>query len=77
MAQAEGEPFRIKLDVYADVLCPWCYIEKHTLDSVMDRFRQKHPDVEFQVTWRPFYINPLLSRGSSLLPGSQSLSLSI
>lgn len=68
MAQSSPEVFRIRLVVHADTLCPWCYIEKRSLEASMKRFREKHPRVEFEVTWKPFYINPSLNAGMFLLP---------
>lgn len=50
----------IPLEVYIDFICPWCYIEMRSLDAAMTRFVAAHPEVEFEVSWRPFYIAPML-----------------
>lgn len=53
-------PLVISINVYSDVLCPWCYVEKRSLEAAMDQFREKHPETKFEVIWKPFYLNPLL-----------------
>src|SRR3954463_1150971 len=45
----------IKLDIYSDVICPWCYIGKRRLESAMKRLRA---DVQLEITWRAFELNP-------------------
>lgn len=50
----------IPLEVYFDFICPWCYVEMRSLEAAMDQFVTQHPEVEFEVNWRPFYIAPLL-----------------
>ncbi len=45
----------LNIDVYSDVICPWCFIGKHRLEKALalveDRF-------EARVTWHPFVLNP-------------------
>jgi predicted DsbA family dithiol-disulfide isomerase len=50
----------IPLEVYIDFICPWCYIVKRSLDSAMAKFIERHPEVEFELSWRPFYVAPML-----------------
>ncbi len=50
----------IPLEVYIDFICPWCYIVKRSLDSAMAKFVERHPEVEFERSWRPFYVAPML-----------------
>jgi predicted DsbA family dithiol-disulfide isomerase len=44
----------VKLDVFSDPVCPWCYIGKALLDRAMEG-RAEHP---FTVEWHPFQLNP-------------------
>lgn len=45
----------LNIDVYSDVICPWCFVGKHRLEkalaAVKDRF-------EAHVVWHPFELNP-------------------
>ncbi len=44
----------IKLKIYSDPVCPWCYIGKARLDSAL---RTTGFD-QFKVSWAPFQLNP-------------------
>jgi predicted DsbA family dithiol-disulfide isomerase len=44
----------IRLDIFSDPVCPWCYIGKTHLDRALER----RPDHPFTVAWHPFQLNP-------------------
>ncbi|WP_439103473.1 DsbA family oxidoreductase [Celeribacter marinus] len=44
----------IKLDIFHDPICPWCYIGKARLDRAMEA----RPNHQFVVEWHPFQLNP-------------------
>ena len=45
---------RVTIDLYADIICPWCYIGKKRLETALaDR-----PNIEFTINWRAFLLNP-------------------
>jgi predicted DsbA family dithiol-disulfide isomerase len=47
------------IDVYTDVVCPWCYIgEKRLAKALAER-----PDLEVEVRWRPFQLEPGIPEG--------------
>ncbi len=48
----------LQIDVVSDVVCPWCYIGKHRLESALALV----PDVPVEVHWRPFFLNPWVPR---------------
>ncbi len=43
----------VKLDILSDPICPWCYIGKANLDTVL----LERPDHPFQIEWHPFQLN--------------------
>jgi predicted DsbA family dithiol-disulfide isomerase len=43
----------VDIDVYSDVVCPWCYIGKRRLDLALDGF-----EGEVNVRYRPFQLDP-------------------
>ncbi|GAA4929517.1 putative DsbA family dithiol-disulfide isomerase [Nonomuraea thailandensis] len=52
----------MKLDIYADVLCPWCYIGKRRLTAALAR----HPRRDgIEITWRAYELAP----GENRTPG--------
>lgn len=46
------------IEVYADVVCPWCYIGRHRLRRALEA-RPGPPPI---LVWRPFQLNPDLPR---------------
>lgn len=45
----------IRLEVFSDYTCPWCYVGWSRLEKALERLPS---DVEVDVTWRPFEIHP-------------------
>ena len=53
---------KIKLDIFSDVVCPWCYIGKRHLDSALKQIEESTDlNVDIQLCWRAFQLNPQLS----------------
>lgn len=48
----------VRLDIFSDPVCPWCYIGKAHLDRALEA-RPGHP---FVVEWHPFQLNPAMPR---------------
>lgn len=48
----------VTIDVYSDVICPWCYVGKRRLERALARV----DDVQTRVTWRPFQLNPTMPK---------------
>lgn len=46
---------RVKVEIWSDVACPWCYIGKRRFEAALAGFA--HSD-EVEVTWRSFELNP-------------------
>lgn len=46
----------IPLDIFADPVCPWCFIGKARLDRALEA-RPNHP---FVIAWHPFQLNPTM-----------------
>jgi len=43
------------IEIYSDVVCPWCYIGKRRLEQALASVGG-----EARVTWRPFQLNPTM-----------------
>lgn len=48
----------VALELYADLVCPWCWIGDRRLFAALDAVRARHPGVRFDLTWRPFQLDP-------------------
>jgi predicted DsbA family dithiol-disulfide isomerase len=44
----------IRLDIFSDPVCPWCFVGKANLDRALES-RADHP---FAIQWHPFQLNP-------------------
>jgi predicted DsbA family dithiol-disulfide isomerase len=59
----------MKIEIWSDVVCPWCYIGKRRLEHALTEF--EHAD-EVEITWRSFQLNPEAPRGEAV-PTSEYL----
>ena len=51
----------MKVEIWSDVVCPWCYIGKRRFETALRAFDGRD-DVEVQ--WRSFQLNPEQPRGA-------------
>jgi predicted DsbA family dithiol-disulfide isomerase len=47
----------MKIEIWSDVACPWCYIGKRHFESALEKFA--HHD-EVDIVWRSFQLDPTL-----------------
>ncbi len=47
-------PVPVRIDVFSDTVCPWCWIGKRRLERALEQ----RPDLEAQVVWHAFQLNP-------------------
>ncbi len=45
----------VEIDVYSDVVCPWCYVGRRRLARAVELLADRH---EVRVTWKPYQLNP-------------------
>jgi predicted DsbA family dithiol-disulfide isomerase len=45
----------VKIEIWSDVVCPWCYIGKRRLEQALSQF--EHAD-EVEIFWRSFQLQP-------------------
>ena len=48
-------PEKLTIDIYSDVMCPWCLIGYGQLQQALGELEG---EVEAQIRWRPFELNP-------------------
>jgi len=49
----------MKVEIWSDVVCPWCYIGKRRFEEALSRF--EHRD-QVEVVWRAFELDPAAPR---------------
>ena len=42
----------MEIEIYADVVCPWCWIGKRRLEQALERY-----DGEVSIRYRPFQLD--------------------
>ena len=45
----------MNVEIWSDIVCPWCYIGKRRFESALSRF--EHRD-DVQLLWRSFELDP-------------------
>ncbi|MBN7812089.1 DsbA family oxidoreductase [Algoriphagus sp. H41] len=45
----------MKIEIWSDVVCPFCYIGKRKLEKALDKFPQKD---KIEIEWKSFQLNP-------------------
>ncbi len=51
------EDAEICVEVYSDIICPWCYVGKRRLERALTMIGEEPP-----VIWRPFQLNPAMPK---------------
>ena len=49
----------ISIEIYSDVICPWCYVGKRRLENALGLLGRT---MCATVTWRPFQLNPTMPK---------------
>ena len=49
----------LTIDIYSDVVCPWCYVGKRRLKRALSESKDA---VKPEITWRPFQLNPTMPK---------------
>jgi len=52
-----AEKKNMQIEVWSDVMCPFCYIGKRRLEMALEQFSTKE---EITITWKSFLLNPEL-----------------
>ena len=52
-------PASLTLDVFSDVVCPWCYLGKRRLERSLALV----PEIDVAVRWRPFQLDSTIPQG--------------
>jgi predicted DsbA family dithiol-disulfide isomerase len=57
-------PAPVEIEVFSDVVCPWCFIGKRRLEEALSRLPRSDegswPDGPVRIHWRAFQLNPWL-----------------
>jgi predicted DsbA family dithiol-disulfide isomerase len=45
----------VKIEIWSDVVCPWCYIGKRRFETALERFPQRD---QLEIEWKSFELDP-------------------
>jgi predicted DsbA family dithiol-disulfide isomerase len=65
--------FVLKVEIWSDVVCPWCYIGKRRFEAALERFA--HRD-EVEVEWKAFELDPTSTSGTRSSAGDHAKHIS-
>ncbi len=57
-----ASPAPITIEIWSDVVCPWCYIGKRRFERAVDELAG---EIELDVSYRPYQLDPTASPGKS------------
>ena len=49
---------KIRIDIWSDIACPWCYIGKRRFEAGVTAFRARHPEVAVETESHSFELAP-------------------
>lgn len=53
----------IRVEIWSDVVCPWCYIGKRRFESAVE---QLDGEIDLDIVYRPYQLDPTASPGKSM-----------
>ena len=48
----------MRLEIFSDVVCPWCYIGKQRFDRAVANLTRAGVDLKLEIIYRPFQLDP-------------------
>ncbi len=56
----------ISVEIWSDVVCPWCYIGKRRWEKAVEQLQAEMPgELRFEVVYRAYQLDPTASPGTS------------
>ena len=49
---------KLLIEIWSDIVCPFCYIGKRHIELALTEFKQQQPDTEVELHWRSFELDP-------------------
>ncbi len=59
MTTAVNKTPKLRVDVWSDIACPWCYVGKRRLEAALEKFPQRDA---VEIVWRAFELDPSAPR---------------
>lgn len=56
-------PSKMKIEIWSDIACPFCYLGKREFELALEKFSSKD---EIQVVWRSFQLSPAIQTNTEI-----------
>jgi len=56
----------MRVEIWSDVVCPWCYIGKRRFDEALSRLREQGHGDDIEVVYRAYQLDPSAPPGGSM-----------
>jgi len=56
----------MRVEIFSDVVCPWCYIGKRRLDTAVANLRARGVEVDLDISYKPYQLDPTAPIGQSM-----------
>ena len=63
---------KMKIEVWSDIMCPYCYIGKLHYEKALQQFEYKD---QIELEWKAFLLNPDLPGKGKGIPGLPGISV--
>lgn len=52
-----------KVEIYSDVVCPWCYVGKRNVEAALGYYKRAYPEErQPEVSWKPYLLHAFIPR---------------
>jgi predicted DsbA family dithiol-disulfide isomerase len=58
MKSGDTQPGAIKIDIWSDIACPWCYIGKRKLERGLEMYRASEGALPVEIEYHSFELSP-------------------
>jgi predicted DsbA family dithiol-disulfide isomerase len=55
----------MRVEIFSDVVCPWCYIGKRRLDTAVANLRARGVEIDLDISYKPYQLDPTAPIGQS------------
>ena len=55
----------MKVEIWSDVVCPWCYIGKHRFETALEHVAARRDIGSIEVVYRPYQLDPTARAGQA------------
>lgn len=55
----------MRVKIFQDIVCPWCYIGKSRFDEALNQVLNARPDLQIDISFGPYQLDPMAPEGEA------------